>query len=124
MSYRRGEKIFGKLLPLWLIGVLLLTHPGCTDDRQTRSQITVQDLRYRLLPGGARILTGTVVNGSEDAVSVIQIDVSLFDDDNRRISSMFVTVQNIEARGQKKFREAVDVDLNINGARVRGIIVP
>lgn len=64
------------------------------------------------------------MNGSEDAVSVIQIDVSLFDDDNRRISSMFVTVQNIEARGQKKFREAVDVDLNINGARVRGIIVP
>jgi len=113
-----------RLLVLWLAGGLLLTLPGCTDNAQTRSQINVQDLRYRLLPGGARILTGTVVNDGEEPVSVAQIDVSLFDEDNRRISSMFVVVLNIEARGHKNFRKAVDVDLQIHGARVRGIIVP
>ncbi|GMQ81154.1 MAG: hypothetical protein BMS9Abin05_0585 [Rhodothermia bacterium] len=124
MIYSTGIEISRRLLVLGFVGGILLTLPGCTEKVQIRSQINVQDLRYRLLPGGARIITGTVVNDGDDPVSVVQIDVSLFDEDNRRISSMFVVVQNIEARGQKNFRESVDVDLLIHGARVRSIIVP
>ena len=112
------------MLVCWFAIGCLLTISGCTDTAQTRSQINVQNLRYRLLPGGARILTGTVVNDGDDPVSVAQIDVSLFDEDNRRISSMLVVVQNIEARGEKSFRMAVDVDLPIHGARVKSIIIP
>ena len=55
---------------------------------------------------------------------VVQIDVSLFDGNNRRISSMFVTVLDIEARSNKSFRKVVDSDLPIHGARVKSIIVP
>lgn len=84
----------------------------------------VEDLRYRLLPGGARILTGSLVNDGPSTVDVAQIEVSLFDEDNRRISSMFVVLHEIGPNQSKEFREAVDVKLDVHGARVRGIIIP
>ena len=123
-NYRSAFQILRRILLLSLIGVFLLTISGCSEKESARNQVHVQDLRYRLLPGGARIITGKLVNDGEKPVPVVQIDVSLFDGNNRRISSMFVTVLDIEARSNKSFRKVVDSDLQVNGARVRSIIVP
>ena len=110
-----------RFLAYALIGLAFV---GCTAEKPASNSVRVEDLRYRLLPGGARILTGSFVNDGASVVEVAQIEVSLFDDDNRRVSSMFVLVQNVEVNSSKDFREAVDVNLNVNGARVRGIIIP
>ncbi|MCZ6704827.1 MAG: FxLYD domain-containing protein [Bacteroidetes bacterium] len=124
VNYRSAFQIPWRLLLLSFIGVFVLTISGCSEKESARNQVHVQDLRYRLLPGGARIITGKLVNDGEKPVPVVQIDVSLFDGNNRRISSMFVTVLDIEARSNKSFRKVVDSDLPIHGARVRSIIVP
>ncbi len=124
VNYRSAFQILRRFLLLSLIGVFLLTISGCSEKESARNQVHVQDLRYRLLPGGARIITGKLVNDGEKPIPVVQIDVSLFDGNNRRISSMFVTVLDIEARSNKSFRKVVDSDLPIHGARVRSIIVP
>ena len=101
-----------------------LVSAGCAKESPKGENVYVENLRYRLLPGGARILTGSLVNDGIALLEVAQIDVSLFDEDNRRTSSMFVVVKNVEAKESKEFREAVDVSLNVHGARVRGIIIP
>ena len=123
-NYRSAFQILRRFLLLSLIGVFLLTISGCSEKESARNQVHVQDLRYRLLPGGARIITGKLVNDGQKPVPVVQIDVSLFDGNNRRISSMLVTVLDIEARSNKSFRKVVDSDLPIHGARVRSVIVP
>ena len=97
---------------------------SCGGEENGHDVVRVEDLRYRLLPGGARILTGILVNERDEMLTVAQIEVSLFDSDNRRISSMFVVVYDIAAGGRRDFREAVDSDLDVQGARVRNIILP
>lgn len=97
---------------------------SCGGEEKSRDVVHVEDLRYRRLPGGARILTGILVNEGEETLAVAQIEVSLFDSDNRRISSMFIVVHDIAAGGRRDFREAVDSDLDVQGARVRNIILP
>ncbi|NNE35239.1 MAG: hypothetical protein HKN13_08390 [Rhodothermales bacterium] len=89
-----------------------------------QSAVHVEDLRYRLMPGGARILTGTLINDSSQHLTVAQVEVSLFDGDNRRISSMSVVVQDIAVGQQRDFRQPVASDLDVQGARVKAIILP
>ena len=109
----------------YLIAVLSVMFAfGCNDASDSEPRAHVDDLRYRLLPGDARILTGTFVNDSEETIEVAQIDVSLFDDDNRRISSMMILVQGVLPGESKDFREPVVTKLNIHGARVRSILIP
>lgn len=83
----------------------------------------VEDLTYRLLPGGARIISGSVHNPSGEHVQNVQVQVSLFDAANTRIGSMSILVQDIAAGERVAFRQAVDSDLDVQAARVRGIIV-
>ena len=63
-----------------------------------------------------------LVNESGAPIRNAQIQVSLFDADNRRAATMRIAVQDIEAGGRKPFREPVDTDLDVRSARVRSIL--
>ena len=88
-----------------------------------RIPLEVEDLKYSLLPGGARIITGNLYNPTTRNIRNAQIQIFLFDDKNRKVSDMNVTVKDVPAGERKQFREAVDVDLDIRGAKVKRVLV-
>ncbi|RMF52075.1 MAG: hypothetical protein D6746_17085 [Bacteroidetes bacterium] len=85
--------------------------------------VHVADFTFQQLPGDVRVLTGRVVNPTDTPIAHAQLQVSLFDADNRRIGSMIIVVDDIPARGEQAFREVIDSDEDIRGARVRSILV-
>jgi hypothetical protein len=85
--------------------------------------VSIDEFRYVLLPGGARYVTGRIHNPTQRLIRNAQIQVSLFDSDNRRISHMIILVKNVEPGAVKSFREPVEADVDIQGARIRGIMV-
>ncbi len=106
--------------------LFLLLFSACEAEQQAEQndvQVQVEDVKYTLLPGGARIVTGTLFNPSEVPVKGAQIYISLFDGNNIKVSSMSVTVQDVKPGERKPFREPVDIDLDIKGAKVRSILV-
>ena len=109
----------------WVI--LLFALPACqsADEAfdQELSSVQVEDVKYSLLPGGARIVTGTLYNPTEAPVRNAQIQISLFDSNNRRIDDMSITVQDVLPGERKSFRQPVDSDADVQGARVRSVLV-
>lgn len=87
------------------------------------SRVEVEDVQYNLLPGGARIVTGQLFNPTEQPIKAVQVQVSLYDADNRRIAGMSILVRDIPPGERKAFREPVDSDLDVQGARVRSVLV-
>ena len=110
---------------LSLAAFLVLFVAGCSssDGASIASQLQVEDVQYALIPGGARIITGSVHNPTEGAVSAAQLQVSLYDENNVRISSMNITVKNIPSGESIRFREPVDTDLDVRGVKVRSVLV-
>ena len=104
---------------------LLLLISACAGDtpEPKGASVQVEDVKYTLLPGGARIVTGTLYNSSEARVKGAQIQISLFDGNNVRVSSMIVTITDLQPGERKPFRQPVDTDLDIKGAKVRSVLV-
>ena len=105
-----------------LIALSIALVSGCgTSDPKTA--LRVEDLDFKLLPGGARFVSGTVHNDGNLPVNAAQVQISLFDDKNRRVDAMHAVIRDVPAGGSVKFREAVQSELPINGARVKSIIL-
>jgi hypothetical protein len=99
--------------------------PEADSTQQAARKVRVEEFQYSLLPGGARVLTGKLYNETDDPIRNAQIQVSLFDEANRRISSISILVHDSPPRDFRTFREAVDVDNEdlVSGARVRSVLV-
>lgn len=103
--------------------LLLLSACGAETSEQNDTSVQVEDVKYSLLPGGARIVTGTLFNPSAAPVKGAQIHISLFDGNNVRVSSMSVVIRDVQPGERKPFRQPVDSDLDIKGAKVRSVLV-
>lgn len=101
---------------------LIALAAGCASN-DSRTALRVEDLDFKLLPGGARFVSGTVHNDGNLPVNAAQVQISLFDDKNRRVDAMHAVIRDVPAGGSVKFREAVQSELPINGARVKSIIL-
>lgn len=110
-----------------MVAAFLLAVPasGCgTDDGFERDDVRVFDVELTLLQSGARIVTGKIENGSDTDFSGIQIRISLFDADNRRVDAMSVTIRNLESGEVRDFREPVNSDFDVRGVRIRSLLFP
>ena len=98
---------------------------AATGTEAEQTNVQVEEFKYSLLPGGVRVLTGTLYNPTSIPIRNAQIQVSLFDDNNRRISSMTISVRDVPPGARKSFREPVDSDEvdNVKGAKVRSVLV-
>jgi hypothetical protein len=120
-SQRTRSGFFGTLMPAILLAAIALASWGCTEG-QTDSLLLVEGLRLTKLPSGAKIISGSVHNGSDVDVAGVLVQISLFDSDNHLLSSMTVGVEDVAAGGDSRFREPVDTDLNVHRARVKKIV--
>lgn len=105
-----------------LVALLALTIAACGTSGGGPA-LRVENLELTLHLSGARIVTGTVVNESNRAVRGAQIQITLFDDKNRRVDGMFVVARDIPANGSVDFREPVRSDYEVQGARVRSVLI-
>ena len=87
------------------------------------SKVKVEDFHYALLPGGGRIITGKLINPTTKPIRNAQIQIGLFNQDNQLVSNMSVTIRDLAPGAKKAFRQPVDGDDSIQGARVRGVLV-
>ena len=112
------------LFTLFLISVSLA---GCSKGSATTDEtnrVRVKNVAYKEWRGGARILTGELENLTDILIPVAQIDISLFDANNRRVESLMILVRDIGPRASVSFREPVRSEFDIRGARVRAVFVP
>lgn len=112
-----------------LVGVVLLLFvAACGGDAEEVVQdqaasVEVEDFRYVLVPGGARFVSGKLRNLTAEPIRNAQIQIALYDADNRLVTTMRVLVRDVGPAQQKAFRQAVDAADNIRGARVRSVLV-
>lgn len=113
----------GRFLAAALAAVVCLTVGGCGGE-DTTAKLRVEDFEFKLLPGGARIVSGIVYNDGDQPIRAAQVQISLFDGENRRVDAMFAVVRNLPAKGSVSFREAVQSELDdVSGARVRSVLL-
>lgn len=124
MSRSAGARSLVSLMVVGLLGASIGCGGGAGGTSEPGPPLRVDDLMYQLLPGDARIITGKVVNLSGAPLPVVQLQVSLFDEDNIRTHGMHIVVHDIPADSFRAFREAVDPDLNVHGVRIRSFLVP
>jgi hypothetical protein len=91
--------------------------------RDRSPDLRVENLELTLHESGARIVTGTVFNDSDDVVRGAQVQITLFDEKNRRVDGMFAVVRDLPAGGSVDLREAVQSDYDVRGARVRAVLI-
>ena len=87
------------------------------------SPLRVEGLELKLHPSGARFVSGTVINDSDRHITSAQVQISLFDDKNRRVDGMYAVVRDVAARDTVVFREPVQSDYDVRGARVRSVLL-
>ncbi len=73
----------------WWVGligsVLILFGAVSCSDVPEGPRAEVRDIELNIHPGGAKIVTGSFVNISDARISVAQLNMTLFDGDNRAI---------------------------------------
>lgn len=117
-----------------IFGVVMLVMAGCTggDDptgneriqTELAAKVSVEDVEYQQLPGGARIVTGSLYNPTDRNIANAQIQLSLYDETNTRIGQMIIPVQQIPAGERKEFREPVQSEADVRSVKARSVLVP
>ncbi len=104
--------------------VLLVT--GCGREP---SALTAHVEEFRLVreEDGKQVVTGVVVNPTEQALSSATVNVDLYDQPVEPgvepVETMQVEVRDIAPAERKRFRQTVDTRLTLSGARSRRIVV-
>ena len=122
MTESMSKSLLYKLGLVLALTVPFTTGTGC-GTAGGDPQLRVEDLELKRHPSGARILTGRLTNDSGRSVSGAQIQITLFDGKNRRVDGMFAVVRDIPSNGSVDFREPVQSDFDVRGARVRSVLV-
>jgi hypothetical protein len=103
--------------------LLALFLGACGTEPQTGVRAEVEDLQLTRHPDGDQVVTGTLVNQSERAVRGAQIEVSLYDEENRPLETVRIDVQNVEPGERRPFRRVLDAPFVVQGAGVKQILI-
>lgn len=113
--------LFCVLLGLFSLGGLAAC--GETDASRAASQLQIEDFALTQLEDGTRLFTGKLYNPTDQPVERAQLSVTLFDENNRQIGTTTISIRNIAARDTTSFRQPLDSDKNVSGARAKSITV-
>ncbi|HEX7070051.1 MAG TPA: FxLYD domain-containing protein [Rhodothermales bacterium] len=86
-------------------------------------RVSVEEVQYQELPGGARIVTGEVLNHSDERIAHAQVQLSLYDETNTRVGSMIIAVDDIEPGESERFRSAIRSEEDVRSVKARSVLV-
>ncbi len=113
-------------ISLSLLGAVMLVAglSACESNDAASDDVEVVEPRLVETPNGERSFVGILVNQRSSALSIVQIEVGLYDDDGSRIETMRFDVNDIPAEDSVKFNQVIDSDRPIQQAQVQGILTP
>lgn len=88
------------------------------------ARVTVRNFKYSQLPSGTRVFSGTLVNHTARRIAFAQVQVSLLDGDNQRVSTASIEVRDIPPNDSMPFQQPLDSDEPFQAARVRSVLLP
>ncbi|MFW5955131.1 MAG: FxLYD domain-containing protein [Rhodothermales bacterium] len=92
------------------------------EERGAEGRVSIEEFGYMRSPEGRRFVRGRLKNDSSRYLRNAQVQVSLYDEDNRASGSMIVLVKDVEPGSEKAFQATVDRE-DAAGARVRAILM-
>lgn len=113
-----------RAFPLLGLGLLLLAACGGPDaaEEVEDARVRIEDVRYNQLPGNVRVVSGKVRNTSSEEFDA-QVQVALYDADNQLVTTMSLLVQDVPPDSTRAFRKVLDLKEDVQGARVRSVLV-
>ena len=98
---------------------------GCGGGASSRAEeIDVRDFRYVEQPNGDREFSGEVHNTGDADISIVQIEVSLFDETGSEVGTQYIEVEDVPADDSRPFTQALTHNGPVGQARVNGVMVP
>ena len=98
---------------------------GCGGDGSPPSEnIEVRDFRYVEQPNGDREFSADVHNTGSENISIVQLEVTLFDQTGAQIGTQQIEVEDIPANGSRSFTQPLTHAGAVGQARVSSVMVP
>jgi hypothetical protein len=100
---------------------------GCTssDAKVSASKLNVINPRLvTIQETGERSFSATLVNENKRPVSIVQVEVALYDASGARAGTTMIEVENVPADAEKDFRSVIDVNYDVARAKVLSIFTP
>lgn len=101
--------------------VLILVSCG-TDGSSTDVEVTSP--RLVQTPDGRRSFTGTLVNHRSNALSIAQVEVTLYDKNGSPVQTVRLDVKDIPAQDSVQFNQVIDSDRPFDQAQVQSVLTP
>lgn len=101
--------------------LLLLTACGPTAEQEAAKSLSVEDVEFLRNREGDRQLRGRVVNPTDQAIGALQVEIGLYDANNRQVETVQIPLDAIQAQSDTNFSFTLDTDEEFRGARVKGI---
>jgi len=116
-----------RCLPALLLVIAVGVFAACnTSDAQvSASKLDVTNPRLvTVQETGERSFSGTLINDNKQAITIVQVDVALYDQTGARVGTQMIEVEDVPADGEKDFRGVLDVDFPVQRARVISVATP
>ncbi|PEN13853.1 hypothetical protein CRI94_07265 [Longibacter salinarum] len=123
-----GRSAARRALAAMVLLALMTWTTGCGNSGQqgvSASRLDVSNTRLvTITETGERSFSGTLINENSKAVSIVQVDVALYDETGARVGTTMIEVEDVPANSEKDFSGALDVDYPVAKARVLSVATP
>jgi len=112
-------------LAILMLSLLLATACGNSEARVSPKKIDVEEPRLVTVSDtGERSFSGTLINKNKKSITVVQVDVALYDAAGLRVGTTAIEVEDVPGDGKKPFSGVLDTDADVARARVVSVAVP
>lgn len=111
------------LLVVLVVGAIGMSLAACGGQEGSRD-VEVSNPRLVQTPNGERAFAGTLVNDRSSSLSIVQIEVALYDEGGSPVETIRFEVEDIPAQDSVDFSETIDSDRSFQQAQVQSVLTP
>lgn len=110
---------------LMILCAVLLTACNSSDAKVSASKLNVTNPRLvTIQETGERSFSATLTNENKRPVSIVQVEVALYEVSGARAGTTMIEVENVPANAEKDFKSVIDVGYDVARAKVISIYTP
>jgi len=117
------SRYLSALLLVLTVGVFAACNTSDAQVSATKLDVTSPRL-VTVQETGERSFSGTLINNNQQAITIVQVDVALYDQTGARVGTQMIEIDDVPADGEKKFKGVLDVDFPVQRARVISVATP